>query len=179
MQQRLRPFARWKRVTRLTPGRVCSASARQRKRAGPVNPSLRRYRHDESSYIHCRTRSGVHGNTRGGNGKANAELGACREQLRGSQCSSGPRAVCGRIVLVRGDRMVASSRTERDFRTEPADNIGRRRGGDTARAGPAGRADRASGAFLLRHDRDGGRRRSESFRCRHSACWPGRTGRPC
>jgi pimeloyl-ACP methyl ester carboxylesterase len=31
---------------------------------------------------------------------------------------------------------------------------------------PAGWADRASGAFLLRHDRDGGRCRSESFRCR-------------
>jgi hypothetical protein len=42
---------------------------------------------------------------------------------------------------------------ERDFRTEPADNVGRRGCGDAARAGPAGRTERAGGTFLLRHDR--------------------------
>ena len=90
-------------------------------------------------------------------------LARAAERSRGSKHRSRPRAVRGRIMLVRGDRPLAGSRAERDLRAEPADHAGRGGGGDPTRAGPAGRPDRAGGTFLLRHDRDGGRRRSEGL----------------
>src|SRR3954463_8685798 len=112
-----------------------------RGRSNTSTAAYKEFRHDGPSHLHPQARGRDCG-------LAIASSGARPNRNWRSECCPRAWTVRRRIVLVRGDRTVASGGAQRHGRAEPFDDVGRGSGFDAAGAGAAGWADRLSWTFL-------------------------------